>query len=316
MTAVDNLDAVDPIGGAMSIFALGQVVRGASLYPPRFERLSNPPATLWWRGRLPRRASGTSPVAVAIVGSRAASDTGCGFARSLGRSLGEAGLEIISGGAYGIDAAAHEGALDVGAPTFAVLGCGVDVVYPDRHAALFAGILHSGGLLSELSPGQPPRRQHFPSRNRLVAALADAVVVVEAAARSGALTTAKLARGLGVPVLAYPGSTGTDRLIGQGAALEVRDHTDVMTALAGRLHQRSRANTSRFAQHWSQNGGGVGGRCVSLLEALEERAAGAEDLSRRLGWSVAEVMGVLGEAETEGWIRRVPGGAYEVTRGH
>jgi DNA processing protein len=300
----------------MNDFALAQVARHAPLYPPRLERLSNAPAELWWRGRLPKVPAGAAPVAVAVVGSRAASLPACAFARRLGHALSRAGLDVISGGAYGTDAAAHEGALDAGGATFAVLGCGIDIIYPDRHGLLFERIAATGGLLSEHPPGVGPRRQHFPSRNRLIAALADLVVVVEAAARSGALITAALGRQLGVPVLAVPGSTGTDRLIHRGQADEVREPTEVVTMLAEGLHQRPRAQASLFAQHWSQNGGADGGRCVSLLKALEETAAGAEDLSRRLGWSLAEVLGVLGEAEIEGWIRRVPGGAYEVTRGH
>jgi DNA processing protein len=316
MTAVDNHDWVDPKRGGMNDFALAQVARHAPLFPRRLERLSNPPAWLWRRGGLPKEAGDAAPVAVSVVGSRAASATGCTFARMLGRELGMAGLDVISGGAYGIDAAAHQGALDAAAPTFAVLGCGVDVVYPDRHADLFQRIATSGGLLSEHAPGVQPKRPHFPSRNRIIAALADAVVVVEAGFRSGALTTASLAKGLAIPVLAVPGSAGTDGLITRGDACEVRSFADVMTALAGGLHRRPRAQTSLFEQHWSQKGVPDGGRCVSLLKALEETASRAEDLSRRLGWSLAEVLGVLGEAEIEGWIRRVPGGAYEVTRGH
>jgi DNA processing protein len=316
MTAVDNHPPVDPKEGAMTDFALAQVARHAPLYPRRLERLSNPPAVLWYQGGLPKAAVGAAPVAVAVVGSRAASEAGCAFARMLGRELAGAGLDVISGGAYGIDAAAHEGALDVGGFTCAILGCGADVVYPDRHADLYQRIAARGSVLSEHPPGEPPRRQHFPSRNRLIAALADAVVVVEAAGRSGALTTARLALSLDVPVLALPGSAGTDGLLNRGQAGEVRSFTEVMAALAGRPHKRAETQVSLFEQHWSQNGGAGGGRCVSLLKALEETASGAEDLSRRLGWSLADVMGALGEAEIEGWIRRVPGGAYEVTRGH
>ena len=112
---------------------------------------------------------------------------------------------IVSGGALGIDAAAHRGALEAGAPTFAVLGCGVDVVYPDRHAALFAEIATTGGLLSEFPPGTPPRGKQFPSRNRIVAALAEAVLVVEAQLASGALVTARLALQMGRPLLRRSG---------------------------------------------------------------------------------------------------------------
>ena len=143
------------------------------------------------------------------------------------------GFTIVSGGALGIDAAAHQGALEVGAPTFAVLGCGVDVVYPDRHAALFAQIAATGGLLSEFPLGTPPRGRQFPSRNRIVAALAEAVLVVEAREASGALVTARLAIEMGRPLYAVPGSAGTDRLIASGKARPVRDSAELLAALAG-----------------------------------------------------------------------------------
>src|SRR4051795_2105283 len=151
-------------------------------FPAELGSMPQPVKALWYAGRLPNAADR----GLAVVGARAASVAKCKLAHDLSASAARKGFAIVSGGALGIDAAAHRGALDAGASTFAVLGCGVDVVYPDRHSGLFAEIVSSGGLLSEFPPGTPPRGTQFPSRNRIVAALAEAVVVVEAQARSGA----------------------------------------------------------------------------------------------------------------------------------
>ncbi len=140
-------------------------------FPEVLRRIAQPVAALWYRGRLPDPACRL----LAVVGARAASRAGCRRTQELAATASGRGHTIISGGALGIDAAAHRGALDAGAPTFAVLGCGADVVYPDRHAALFSEIAATGGLLSEFPPGTPPRGRQFPSRNRIVAALAEAV---------------------------------------------------------------------------------------------------------------------------------------------
>jgi DNA processing protein len=239
---------------------------------------------------------------VAVVGARAASGIGCARARGLAAELASQGIVVISGGAFGIDAAAHEGALDAAAPTFAVFGCGVDVTYPDRHAPLFARIAAAGGLLSEYAPGTPPRAGQFPARNRLIAALADATIVVEAAQRSGALITARLARGLGRPVLAVPGSSGTDRLLQQGQALPVSSVADVEEVLAGR-----RPRPLREAEPPT---GAIG----TLVAALREGASTPAALSRKTGLPLPAVMAALVEAELDGWLCRIPGNQYEVIR--
>jgi DNA processing protein len=154
---------------------------GDPAYPAQLHKIPAAPKSLWFAGCLPTQGQRL----VAIVGARAASRDGCDQAHALAAELGRGGAAIVSGGAFGIDAAAHEGALASGAPTFAVLGCGTDVVYPDRHADLFARIAASGGLLSEYPPGTRPRHGQFPARNRIIAGLAQAVIVVEAAMRSG-----------------------------------------------------------------------------------------------------------------------------------
>src|SRR4051794_1241332 len=183
MVPGDNSEATVPTTASRARKALfplmHSVTRGDPGYPQRLAALTAMPDPLWWIGRLPR----SEAPCVAIVGSRAASGAGCDRTREWAAALAARGVAIVSGGAFGIDAAAHTGALDAGGDTFAVLGCGVDVVYPDRHAALFARITAAGGLLSEMPPGTPPRAKQFPARNRIIAALADAVLVVEAAFR-------------------------------------------------------------------------------------------------------------------------------------
>jgi DNA processing protein len=197
-------------------------------YPSRLrERLGGP--CIYVRG-----AIDASAPSVAVVGARAASAIGMARAHALGRHLAGAGVHVVSGGALGIDGAAHRGALAGGGRTTVVLGCGVDIAYPRRHAGLFADIVATGGaLVSAMAPGELPRRGSFPARNPIIAALAEIVVVVEAAARSGSSITARAAQAQGAIVAAYPGSPGCDALLAAGAAL-VEQPADVIDALAGR----------------------------------------------------------------------------------
>lgn len=173
---------------------------GGAGYPGRLGDVSEPPPVLFGRGLLP-----VEPM-VAVVGTRRADAVGLALAERLGGALAAAGRAVVSGGAAGIDAAAHRGALAAGGRTVAVLGCGVDVVFPRAHADLFAEIVARGALLSELLPGTPPRPGFFPTRNRIVAGLAEETIVVQAPARSGALLTAEHARRAGrrVRVVAPP----------------------------------------------------------------------------------------------------------------
>jgi DNA processing protein len=280
----------------MPIHGFAKVVRGAADYPARLTRLAKAPEQLWYVGGLPR----TEQPALAIVGSRKASGAGCERAHQLAAAFGGRGWAIVSGGAFGIDAAAHAGALAAGAETYAVLGCGVDVTYPDRHRALFARIARQGGLLSELAPGTGPARWHFPMRNRLIAALADAVIVVEASNNSGALYTAREAQKYGQRLLAVPGTAGTDRLIGEGA-LPVTSPASLEDALAGRV-------TAVPVQ--------IPGPFTALVQALRAAPDDAAGLARRLGVSLPAAMGLLLEAELEGWVRRTKDSQYEVPRAH
>jgi DNA processing protein len=268
-------------------------------FPAELASMAQPVSQLWYVGRLPRR----DDRGLAVVGARAASASGCRLARELASAATRKGFTVVSGGALGIDAAAHRGALDAGAATFAVLGCGVDVVYPDRHASLYAEIAVAGGLLSEYPPGTPPRGGQFPKRNRIIAALAETVLVVEAGFASGALITARDARTLRRRLLAVPGTPGTDNLIATGAAQAVRDAADLAAALAGEA-PRSREVPARFAP---------------LMAELGAGEMGPAPLARRLGLPLGEAMALIAEAELDGWVCRRPGGSLasmERTRGN
>ena len=207
------------------------VAIGAADYPPALAGIADAPPLLWMRGAADR----ATQRAVALVGARNASSLGLRMARTLARGLGGAGISILSGLARGIDTAAHEAALETG--TIAVLAGGIDVIYPAENADLTARIAETGALISEQPPGLVPQARHFPRRNRIISGAAHAVVVVEAAARSGSLITARSALDQGREVLAVPGhpfdarAAGCNMLIRDGARL-VRGAEDVIEALS------------------------------------------------------------------------------------
>lgn len=188
-------------------------------YPQILNRYERMPEGLYVLGTLPD----PKKRAVAIVGSRSCSEYGRNAAREFAEVLGENGVQIISGMALGIDSAAHEGALMGGGETFAVLGSGVDVCYPESKKNLYESIIETGGILSEYEPGAPALAYHFPMRNRIISGLCDAVIVIEARIKSGSLITANYAIEQNKTIYALPGrvgdrlSAGTNDLIGQGA---------------------------------------------------------------------------------------------------
>ena len=269
------------------------------LFPARLRELAEVPAGLWFRGRLPA----PHERGVAIVGSRSATLASVRRTSAIAAELVAARFFVVSGGALGIDAAAHRGALDAGGVTFAVLGCGVDVIYPERHGPLFEEIARTGGLLSEYPAGSPPRPGCFPIRNRIVAALGQAVVVVEARRRSGALITARRARELGRLLLAVPGSAGTDELLAAGLASAVESGAEILRnifrTMAGEVIPPRTAPVEM----------------APLLAVLEDHADNAAGIAQRLGVSLPAALGVLAEAELSGWVRRLAGGRYEVPHG-
>ena len=283
-------------------------------YPARLAEVPDAPATLHVRGAL----VDADALAVAIVGSRRATPYGLEVAETLAADLAARGVTIVSGLARGIDSAAHRGALRVGGRTLAVLGSGVDVIYPRENRRLADEIAARGALLSQFAPGTPPLPQNFPTRNQVIAALSLAVVVVEAAEKSGSLITARLAAELGREVLAVPGritaleSHGANRLIQDGAhvamgwedvvaVLPERWKTEVVSdrVLAARLAAKGDADASNTSE--------VGPAGRQLLALLGEDPVDIDQVIERSGLGAGRVSAALLDLELEGRVRQIEG---------
>jgi DNA processing protein len=239
---------------------------------------------------------------VAIVGARAATAYGRRVAHTLAGILARRGVVVVSGLARGIDAEAHRGCLEGSGVTVAVQGCGPDRVFPAAHAQLAVRIAERGALVSELPPGSPARKHHFPLRNRLISGLATCVVVVEARDRSGSLLTARHALDQGTDVLAVPGpidaptSVGSNRLLRDGAA-PVLDVNDVLQSLGLPLV----APVQQTEPQAPFPGSPIARR---ILDVLADAPASLDELIRRLGRAPAEITGELVRLELEGWVTR------------
>lgn len=260
-----------------------------------------PPLALWVRGEA--RLDEAAEAAVAIVGARAASGYGENVAGELAYGLASRGHAVVSGAAYGIDGAAHRGALAAGGVTVAVLGCGLDAGYPAGHVVLLDKIARQSGLVvSEYPPGTPPARHRFLVRNRLIAALSEGTVVVEAGRRSGARNTATTAGSLGKVVMAVPGpvtsavSVGCHDLIRASAATLVGSVEDVVE-IVGRLG----AHTRDEAKPRARATDGLGADELRVHECLERRRGkSAEQIATESGVPVSRVRAVLPALELEG----------------
>jgi len=276
------------------------------LFPVGLIDAPDAPWALFGRGDaalLPRLAPDG---AVTVVGSRRASSYGREVARELGKELATAGLVVISGLAFGIDACAHRGAIDSGL-TVAVLGCGADVAYPAAHRSLWRRIGECGLVLSELPPGSGAWRWSFPARNRIMAALSGMTVVVEAAERSGSLITADLAADLGRDLGAVPGpvssrlSAGPNNLLAGGACL-VRDAQDVLDAMLGPGVRRI-----------ERGGPALEPAQRSVLEALELGAETCDAVATDLELAGGEVAAALADLEALGYVTCSMVGVYTRT---
>lgn len=280
-------------------------------YPQALREIADPPFLLYALGRIDRLRL----PAVSIVGSRDASRYGRDVAFRLARELSDAGVAVVSGFARGIDAAAHEAALESPGGTIAVLGCGIDVEYPREHRRLRERLAETGLLLSEYHPGTEPRPQNFPIRNRIIAGLSSGVVVVEASRRSGSLITARLAADFGRDVFAVPGSifsetsAGTHELLRDGAIL-CRGAEDVLSELFPSVGPPQRVAAARAALAVE-----LSPEARRLLDALaREESLSADELAEALELPAATVLAGLFELEGAGLAVPDEGGRYGVPR--
>jgi DNA processing protein len=268
-------------------------------YPELLKEIPDPPPYLYLKGSLP--SAGTS---IAVVGSRRASDYGIATTARLTRELAESGVTIVSGLAHGVDAAAHKAALQAKGATIAVLGCGIDLIYPTENRALYREMEEHGAIVTEFAPGTGPEAQNFPRRNRIISGLSRGVLVVEAAERSGSLITARFALEQGREVFAVPGninfkaSRGTNSLIKQGAKL-----VETVADILGELPPEPQG-----LPQWAK-------RQVFNLSADEDRlcsllAAGPlqiDELTDRSGLTAAAVSAMLLRLELQGAVTQLSG---------
>jgi DNA processing protein len=281
------------------------VVRAGELgWPGRLDALRDPPRAIWVRGEIPQGP------AVAIVGARGADLAGRRRARSIATGLARAGVAVVSGGARGIDGAAHEGALEGAGRTVVVLAGGIDALYPPEHAALFEEVASSGALVAEAPPGTPPLRRAFLRRNRLVAALADACLVVQADERSGSLATARVAGKLGRPVLAVDWGAGRPLISGlfalfRAGARPVRTSADVLSVLG-----RAAPDRPDPAEDPTPPGLVVGRLARRVWAVLGEGDATVDEIVRRTGAKLQGICTTLLTLELQRLVVRTSSGRY------
>lgn len=281
-------------------------------YPARLRTIADPPPFLYVKGNILT----DDDKAVAIVGSRSASEYGRRVARDLARGLASLGFTVVSGMARGIDGSAHESALQAGGRTIAVLGSGVERAYPAEHETLYRRIGENGAVLSELPIGTRPLAFNFPARNRLISGLSLGVVVVEATEKSGSLITATLAVEQGREVFAVPGevgssrSRGAHRLIRQGAKL-VESVDDIIEEIAPQLLDRTGSATQRAPRVLPQNASDA---TRTIFALLQENTLQVDQVIERTGMSAAQVLETLLDLELQGLLRQLPGKIYRAER--
>ncbi len=275
-------------------------------FPERLLRIPDCPYGLFYKGRLP---DATRPCA-AVIGARRCSSYGRAQARRAARVLAGCGVQIISGMAAGIDGIAQEEAVSQGGTSFAVLGSGADVCYPEDHRALYQDLQREGGVISELAPGTPPLAAHFPLRNRIISGLSDAVIVIEAREKSGTLITADYALDQGRDVLAMPGrvtdpvSAGCNRLIAQGAgAILSMDDLPAMLGLSGAPLKKKGAPPALVLSEDEKK----------VFSSLDVMPTGLEELAAKTGLGFGRLGEILLGLQLKGAVEEISKNMYVIS---
>jgi DNA processing protein len=300
--AFDEWRAVDAQLERMARAGAVLVTWNDHAYPALLRQIHDPPPFLFLRGTV----HPADALAVAVVGSRNVSGYGLRMARELTQGLVRHGITVVSGLARGTDAAAHWAALRAGGRTIAVLGSGVDVVYPGEHVALARSVLMQGAVVSELPMGTQPDAENFPARNRIISGLALGTVVVEAAEKSGSLISALLAVEQGREVFAVPGpvgerSRGTHRLIRQGAKL-TESVDDILEEIAPQLLRRSASAAPSLRPEED-----------TLVKLLSGESLHIDEIVARCGFPASLALQTLLELELRGLVQQLPGKCFAAT---
>ncbi len=309
----DGLAEADPEAERDRAAAAGVrvLVLGEPAYPPGLGYLAAAPPVLYVKGTL----EAEDAQAVTLVGTRRCSLYGSDQAERLGGGLGRAGFTVVSGLARGIDSSAHRGALAAGGRTLAVLGNGLDTVYPPENAHLADAVVACGALVSEFPMTTGPTAENFPRRNRILAALALGTVVIEAGRRSGALITARFAYELGKDVFAVPnrvdapGAAGVHALLRDGATL-VESVTDILDAFPDLAVPAGAAEADGARDATLALKANLSAEEARLLEVLDGDPAGTDALAAGTGLDAARVSGALTLLELKGLVRALPGGRF------
>jgi DNA processing protein len=311
VTGFDWRQAARQQAGAAARCGARLVLLGDPEYPASLRPIDLPPPFLLVRGEILREDG----LAMAIIGSRRGTPYGLRMAERLGADLGARGVTVVSGLARGVDTAAHRGALDAGGRTLAVLGSGVDVVYPPENRGLAAEVVKAGAVVSQFPMGTAPLPYHFPARNRVIAGLTLGTVVVEAAERSGALITARLAGELGREVYAVPGnvssagSQGTNSLIQDGAKL-VQGWEDVVAEWPRVWQEALRPLPARGPSVEAETGAADGPGEGAILAFLGDEPVAVDTVVERSRLSSGQVSAGLMALELRGLVRRIAGQRY------
>lgn len=272
-------------------------------YPELLRNIHDPPAVLYIRGTLPQQET------LAIVGSRKATPAGLEFAQELARQLAQQQICVVSGMARGVDSAAHRGALDAKGGTVAVLGCGVDYIYPRENARLYQQIVGEGAIISEHPPATKPAAGNFPGRNRIISGLSHGVLIVEAAAGSGSLITADFALDQGRELFASPGaishpnSHGPHQLLKEGAQI-VTDINDILQTLwpekVSAVETTGRLNTTIDLDPTA----------LSVYRLLDKHPLHHDEIARKCALTPMDLSAILLDLELRGGVKQLPGGRY------